>query len=62
MTLAVSDRLGRIKEIVCEHLELETDDVTDTSNFHEDQIDQEQFARIVDVSSAYDVVAESAGW
>lgn len=83
MTLAVSDRLGRIKEIVCEHLELETDDVTDTSNFHQDhsadslalmdvlaalekefgvEIDQEQFARIVDVSSAYDVVAESAGW
>ncbi|WP_031469286.1 acyl carrier protein [Sciscionella sediminilitoris] len=83
MTATVTERIDRIKDIVCEHLELEPEDVTETSNFHDDhaadslalidvlaalekefgvEISQEQFARIVDVRSAYEVVAESAGW
>lgn len=32
----VSDRMHRIKEIVCRHLELDADDVTETSSFRED--------------------------
>jgi acyl carrier protein len=83
MSAAVSDRMERIKEIVCEHLELDTGDVTETSNFRDDheadslslmdvlaalekeygvEIDQDGFARMVDLASAYQVVAERAGW
>ncbi|QWF78771.1 acyl carrier protein [Amycolatopsis sp. CA-230715] len=83
MTLALTERMDRIREIVAEHLELEVADLDDDSNFIDVysadslalmdvlaalerewgiEIDQSQFARIVDVRSAYEVVAESASW
>ncbi|GAA1978457.1 acyl carrier protein [Amycolatopsis minnesotensis] len=83
MTLALTERMDRIREIVAEHLELEVTDLDDDSNFIDVysadslalmdvlaalerewgiEIDQSQFARIVDVRSAYEVVAESASW
>ncbi|HEX4704923.1 MAG TPA: acyl carrier protein [Pseudonocardiaceae bacterium] len=83
MSAALSDRMDRIKEIVCEHLELDAVDVTETSSFREDheadslslmdvlaalekeygvEIDDENFAEMVDVRSAYGVVAGLAGW
>lgn len=84
MTTAVSEqRLEQIRAIVLEHLELEDDQLSETSNFIEDYeadsltlmdvlaalekkfgvtIDQAQFRRMIDLNSAYDVVAESAGW
>ncbi|MEV6441210.1 acyl carrier protein [Amycolatopsis sp. NPDC051716] len=83
MTAAVSERREQIRAIVCEHLELEDNELSPTSNFIEDHeadsltlmdvlaalekefgvtIDQAQFRRMVDLDSAYEVVAESAGW
>ncbi|MEV4050213.1 acyl carrier protein [Amycolatopsis sp. NPDC049688] len=83
MTAAVSERREQIRAIVREHLELEDNELSETSNFIEDHeadsltlmdvlaalekkfgvtIDQAQFRRMTDLNSAYDVVAESAGW
>ncbi|WP_233223395.1 acyl carrier protein [Amycolatopsis sp. CA-128772] len=83
MTAAVSERREQIRAIVQEHLELEDNELSETSNFIEDHeadsltlmdvlaalekkfgvtIDQAQFRRMTDLNSAYDVVAESAGW
>lgn len=83
MTTAVSERMEQIREIVCEHLEIEDDELSETSAFIEEHeadsltmmdvlaalekkfgitIDQKQFARMTDLRSAYEVVAESAGW
>lgn len=83
MTTAVSERMEQIRVIVCEHLELADDQLTETSNFIEEHeadsltmmdvlaalekkfgitIDQAQFSRMTDLRSAYEVVAESAGW
>jgi acyl carrier protein len=83
MSAALSDRMDRIKEIVCEHLELDAVDVTETSSFREDheadslslmdvlaalekeygvEINDEDFAAMVDLRTAYQVVADRAGW
>ncbi|GLZ32190.1 hypothetical protein Lesp02_43780 [Lentzea sp. NBRC 105346] len=36
MTVAIDERMAQIKEIVCEILEIEADEVTETSLFNED--------------------------
>ncbi|WP_374701171.1 acyl carrier protein [Streptomyces sp. TP-A0874] len=72
-----------MKEIVCDILEIEEDEVTETSLFKEDHgadslraieilaalekefgvvINQSELPRMVNLTSVYEVVAESAGW
>ena len=84
MTRTITEqRLERIREIVAEHLELDSAELAEDSDFTDDhgadslalmdvlaalekefsiEIDQAQFARMVDVRSVYEVVGESAGW
>nr|WP_069816834.1 acyl carrier protein [Streptomyces sp. TP-A0874] len=78
-----AERLETMKEIVCDILEIEEDEVTETSLFKEDHgadslraieilaalekefgvvINQSELPRMVNLTSVYEVVAESAGW
>jgi acyl carrier protein len=83
MSTTMDTRFARIKAIVCEHLEIAPDAMTDTSLFIEDHdadslalidvlaaiekefdivIDQADLTRMVDLTTVYQVVSESAGW
>ncbi|MEO3871991.1 acyl carrier protein [Nonomuraea sp. B12E4] len=83
MSTTVDTRFARIKDIVCEHLEVAPGTMTDTSLFIEDHdadslglidvvaaiekefdilIDQSDLARMVNLTTVYQVVSESDGW
>jgi acyl carrier protein len=83
MSSVDEERMQKIREIVCDILEIEEEDVSETSLFKEDHdadslraieilaglekefnitIDQSELARMVNLKSVYEVVAEAAGW